>query len=255
MPSRAEAARIAHRQAALARVATQVADGGSEQDLVAVINQVIADFAGVDVSLIMRFETGDTAVLLAVSELAGDPAALGQRLVLREDIRAVRDSGRAPRFGADGWPLNGPVTGGAMRNELRWCVGVPIMLHGSVWGVSLLGSTRDEPFADDIEDGIAAFTQLVSTALSNAQANDELRERAREKTELLRVAEIAAGGAAPVEVFAAVVRSASAVLNGQPTTRIRFVDAKWPTCSRSVARESRPTESGWSSIPRASLRR
>jgi GAF domain-containing protein len=224
VPSRAEAARIAHRQAALARVATQVAGGGSEQDLVAVINQVIAEFAGVDVSLIMRFETGDTAVLLAVSELIGDPVGLGQRLVLDEDIRAVRDSGRALRFGANGWPLHGPLAGVAGREALRWCVGVPIMLHGSVWGVSLLGSTRDEPFADDIEDGIAAFTQLVSTALSNAQANDELRERAREKSELLRVAEIAAAGADPVEVFAAVVRSASAVLNGQPTTLIRFVD-------------------------------
>lgn len=224
VPSRAEAARIAHRQAALARVATQVAGGGSEHDLVAVLNQVIAEFAGVDVSLIMRFETGDTAVLLAVSELAGDPAVLGQRLVLPEDIRAVRDSGRALRFGANGWPLRGPAARGARRRDLRWCVGVPIMLHGSVWGVSLLGSTRDEPFADDIEDGIAAFTQLVSTALSNAQANDELRERAREKSELLRVAEIAAAGAGPVDVFAAVVHSASAVLDGQPTTLIRFVD-------------------------------
>ena len=107
VPSRAEAARIAHRQAALARVATQVAGGGSEQDLVAVINQVIAEFAGVDVSLILRFETGDTAVLLAVSEV-GDPAAVGQRLVLHEDIRAVRDSGRALRFGANGWPLRAP---------------------------------------------------------------------------------------------------------------------------------------------------
>ncbi|MET0965861.1 MAG: GAF domain-containing protein, partial [Nakamurella sp.] len=92
------------------------------------------------------------------------------------------------------------------------------------WGISLLGSTQGAPFADDIEHVIAAFTHLVSTALASAQANDELRERAREKTELLRVAEIAAAGGNPTEVFAEVVRSASALLHGQLTTLIRFVD-------------------------------
>jgi GAF domain-containing protein len=65
---------------------------------------------------------------------------------------------------------------------------------------------------------------LVSTALANAQANDELRERAREQSELLRVAEIAAAGAHPTEVFHAVVEAASTVLNGLPTTLMRFVD-------------------------------
>ena len=224
VPSRAEAARIAHRQAALGRVATQVAGGGSEQDLVTVINQVIAEFAGAGVSLMMRFETGDTAVVLAVSDGVDDIATTGEWLVLPDDIRAVRDSGHAMRFGANGWPLPGALAQLPPGQELRWCVGVPITLHGRIWGVSLLGSTRNEPFADDIEDGIAAFTQLVSTALANAQANDELRERAREQAELLEIAEIAAGGAEPPEVFAAVTRSASTLLQGLPTVLMRFVD-------------------------------
>jgi GAF domain-containing protein len=224
VPSRAEAARIANRQASLGRVATHVAGGGSEQDLVAVINQVIAEFAGVDVSLLLRFDADDTAVLLAASGLADDTAALSRRLALGDDLRAVRDGGRALRFGAHGWPLAGGLGGSAGDEDLQWCVGVPIKLHGRMWGVSVLGSTRDEPFADDIEEGIAAFTHLVSTALANAQANDELRERAREQSELLRVAEIAAAGAQPTEVFHAVVQSASTVLNGLPTTLMRFVD-------------------------------
>ena len=224
VPSRAEAARIAHRQAALGRVATHVAAGGSERDLVAVINQVIAEFAGVDVSVIMRFETGDTAVVLAVSGGVDNDNTIGESLVLQDDIRAVRDSGRALRFGASGWPL--PVPAAELPGELQWCIGVPITLHGRVWGVSVLGSAQNEPFADDIEEGIAAFTQLASTALANAQANDELRERAREQSELLHIAEIAAAGANPSEVFAAVVRSASTVLNGQLTTLMRFVNSE-----------------------------
>ncbi len=224
VPSRAEAARIAHRQAALGRVATQAAGGGSEHELVTVINQVIADFAGVDVSLMMRFENDGTATLLAASDFVDDTAALGRRLDLHDDIQAVRDSGRSLQFGPAAWPL-GTSLEGSSADQLRWCVGVPIQLHGTVWGVSLLASTQDEPFADDIE-GISAFTQLVSTAMSNAQANDALRERAREQAELLKVAEIAAGGADPTEVFAAVVRSASSVMNDLPITLMRFVDDK-----------------------------
>ncbi len=226
VPSRAEAARIAHRQAALGRVATQVAGGATERDLAAVINEVIAEFAGVDVSLMMRLEPDDTAVIFAVSGFVDGPVSIGERLVISDDIRAVRDSGRTLRFGAHGWPLQNLPIYSAPGEKLRWCVGVPIMLHGRVWGISLLGSSQDESFADDIEDGIVAFTQLASTALANAQATDELRERAREQTELLHVAEVAAAGADPMEVFAAVVRSASKVLNGQLTTLMRFVDSE-----------------------------
>ncbi len=234
VPSRAEAARIAHRHAALGRVATHVAGGGSERDLVALMNQVIAEFAGVDASLMMRFEGNDSAVLLAASGLVDEAAVLGRSFSLGEDILAVRDSGRALRFGANGWPLlqrveqqqdqpaqvGAPVVGG----RVQWCVGVPIILRGKVWGVSVLGSARSEPFADDTESGITAFTELATTALTNAQANDELRERAREQSELRQVAEIAAAAADPAEVFSAVARSASAVLGGAPTSLISFTD-------------------------------
>ena len=224
VPSRAEAARIAHRQAALGRVATQVAGGGSEHDLITVINQVIADFAGVDVSVIIRFETGDTAVVVAASGLVDEPSMVGRRFALEEGIRAVRDSGRTLRFSALDRPLREAVSESDGGKHVRWSAGIPITLRGNVWGLSLLGSARDEAFAD-IDEGIAAFTQLISTAVANAQANDELRERAREQSELLDVAQIAASGAGLPEVFTAITRSASAVLEDAPTTLIRYVDA------------------------------
>ena len=51
-----------------------------------------------------------------------------------------------------------------------------------------------EPFADDTVAGIAALTELASTAL----ANNELREQAHQQSELRKVAEIAAAGADPL---------------------------------------------------------
>ncbi len=269
VPSRAEAARIAHRQAALGRVAAHVAGGASERNLVATMNQATAELAGVDISLMMRFESDDTAVLLAASGVVDEPAILGRRFLVGEDILAVRDSGRALRFGPQGWPLQNldeqnldeqnpdeqnpdeqnpdgqnsdelnrderqraalqrdevQASGGSgVHGRVQWCVGVPIILRGKVWGVSVLASARAEPFADDTEAGITAFTELASTALTNAQANDELRERAREQSELRQVAEIAAAGADPADVFSAVTRSASALLGGHPASLIRFAD-------------------------------
>ena len=46
--------------------------------------QVIAELAGVDLCLMLRFETDDTAVLLAATGLADDLAPLTRRLALGE---------------------------------------------------------------------------------------------------------------------------------------------------------------------------
>ncbi len=226
VPSPAEAARIARWRPALTRVPTEVAGGAEERDLIAVINQVVAELSGIDVSLVMRFDSDDTALVLAVSGSVDEPTPIGERLVISDDIRAVRDSGRPLRFDASGWPLPGALTNSTRGTTVRWCIGVPIRLQGRVWGVNVLGSTQPEPFPAHIEDNIVAITQLASAALSNAQANDDLRERAREQSALLRIAEMAASGADPTEVFGAIVRSASSILNGQLTTLMRFVDSK-----------------------------
>ena len=131
--SSAETIRIAQRQVAFERVPTDVAGGAEERDLIAVVNQVIAELSGVDVSLVMKFEDDDTAAVLAVSGSVDEPAPIGERLIISGDIRAVRDSGRPLRFGAGGWPLSGALTNSTLGTTIRWCIGVPITLQGRVW--------------------------------------------------------------------------------------------------------------------------
>jgi signal transduction histidine kinase len=52
-------------------------------------------------------------------------------------------------------------------------VGVPISVEGQLWGVMLVGSNR-ESLPAGTEDRLAGFTELVATALANAEARDAL---------------------------------------------------------------------------------
>ena len=77
---------------------------------------------------------------------------------------------------------------------VRATVGVPITVEGGVWGVMLVSSTRREPLPADTEARLAGFTELVGTAVANAQARVELRGFAEEQAGLRRVATLVARG-------------------------------------------------------------
>jgi signal transduction histidine kinase len=57
---------------------------------------------------------------------------------------------------------------------VRATAGVPISVEGRVWGVMLVSSTRREPLPSETEARLAGFTELVATAIGNAEAQREL---------------------------------------------------------------------------------
>ena len=57
---------------------------------------------------------------------------------------------------------------------------MPISVEDRLWGVMSVASTREEPLAADIQGRLAAFTELIVTALVNAEAQAALNaSRAR----------------------------------------------------------------------------
>jgi GAF domain-containing protein len=70
---------------------------------------------------------------------------------------------------------------------LRAGVGAPIRVEGRLWGLISVASTRG-PLPADSEERLAAFTELVATAVANAHAREELRSFADEQAALRRVA-------------------------------------------------------------------
>jgi signal transduction histidine kinase len=62
----------------------------------------------------------------------------------------------------------------------RSAVGVPISVEDRLWGVMSVASTREEPLSADTKGRLAAFTELIVTALVNAEAQAALNaSRAR----------------------------------------------------------------------------
>src|SRR5262249_59317087 len=80
----------------------------------------------------------------------------------------------------------------ARSHGLRSAVGAPIVVEGRLWGLVIAGTTGDEPLPSDAEERLAGFTELVATAISNAQAQSDLKSLAEQHAALRRVATLVA---------------------------------------------------------------
>ena len=165
---------IVAEQAALRRVATLVARGVSHEELFAVVNQELARLVGADAAALLRFEPDQTITLLAGWTAAGAPVPEGEREPLTAALRRLRDTARPVRFGPADVPLTGPFITEIRRLGIRAAVAVPIQAGGRVWGVSVAASQSPEPFPPATETRMAAFAELVATAISNAESRAEL---------------------------------------------------------------------------------
>ena len=81
-------------------------------------------------------------------------------------------TGHAARM--DHGEITGPAADRAKEMGIGAAVGVPIVVHGRIWGAAVVGSSGDEPLPAETEADVEDFTDLVATAISNAQARSEL---------------------------------------------------------------------------------
>ena len=88
----------------------------------------------------------------------------------------------------------------------------PILVQGRVWGALVVAGHEAAPLPAGAQPRIAQFTELVATAIANAQARAELRRLVDEQAALRRVATLVARAAAPAEVFDAVIAEVARLL-------------------------------------------
>jgi signal transduction histidine kinase len=166
---------LANEQAALRRVATLVADGVPHEQVFAAVAEEISRLASANVVQMFRYEADGSAVRVAVWGDHSKELQIGARyapggynlgtMVLR--------SGRSGRID-DATTISGSVSSIARQLDIRSAVGSPIVVDGRLWGVVAASTTRPEPMVADAEQRIAGFTELVATAISNAQARTDL---------------------------------------------------------------------------------
>src|SRR5262249_55974418 len=100
----------------------------------------------------------------------------------------------------------------ARKYGIRTLVSYPIVVHGETWGALSVGSRIAAAFPPETETFLSRFSDLVATAIANAEAGVALRAAADEQGALRRVATLVAASAAPSDVFAAVTEEIARVL-------------------------------------------
>jgi signal transduction histidine kinase len=152
---------LADEQAALRRLATAVARGAPPLEIFRAVADEIAPLLGADDAAVARFESDDTATVVAGVGTFMRELDIGTRVVLDDflTITTVSRTGRSAR--AD------------RRVGNRSAVASPIVVEGRLWG-AIVASTRRKPLPDDTEERMANFSELVATVIANAESRAEL---------------------------------------------------------------------------------
>jgi signal transduction histidine kinase/uncharacterized protein YoaH (UPF0181 family) len=222
---RAEQGRLAEEQAALRRVATLVARGAPSSEVFEAVAHEVAQVLGLRNAAVSRYDDdGEAMTVLATYGDHPDNFGPGSRwpLVGQSMSAKVLHTGRPARI-EDYAGLEGPLAAETRRVGFDKVAGAPIMVGGRVWGV-ISTSSSDAPLPDRVEDGIAAFTELVATAIANSQARDELTRLAEEQAALRRVATLVAEGASPDVVFDAVCGEVAQLVPADAAALTRYED-------------------------------
>jgi signal transduction histidine kinase len=168
--SRAGLARLAEEQAALRRVATLVAGGMPPEGVFAAVTDEVRRLLRLDVAGLGRYESDNTMTVVAVWGTAADRIPIGQRQILGgNDISTlVFETGRPARID-DYAEASGPISDAVGKMGVRSAIGTPIIVEGRLWGMMSAASTHGQPLQPGTEARLVSFTELLATAISNAE--------------------------------------------------------------------------------------
>jgi signal transduction histidine kinase len=172
--SRASLARLAEEQTALRRVATLVAQGVPPMEIFSAVSDEVARLFGAQAG-VLRFEPdGSAVVFVGVSTTLDLP--VGTRWEFQPGMASaeVYRTGRSARVDAMDWSsASGSVAGAARRMGILSSVASPIVVEGRLWGAMNVAST-DELLPFGLEGRLGKFTELLATAIANAESRSEL---------------------------------------------------------------------------------
>jgi len=219
--SRAGLARLAQMQAALRRVATLVAQGAPPEDVFGAVVDEVGQLFPVDYAGMARYDPGGMATAVAAWGTTHFPIGTSRTLGGRNTATLVFETGRPVRI--DGYAdASGPMGDSARERGVRSSAAAPIIVEGRLWGTIGAGSTGERPLPPDTEAHLADFTEIVATAIANAESRARLARLVQEQAALRRVATLVARGTAPEEVFAAVIEEVGQLLPVQSSGMGRY---------------------------------
>jgi signal transduction histidine kinase len=219
--SREELMRLADEQAALRRVAMLVAEGAGPNRVFAAVAGEIAALFGVPIATMLRFDSDGLATLVATA--GHEIAAVGRRFQIKDSglMKTVLATGHSAQV-RDWTDVPGPGAELAREAGIQSSVGVPIVVDGALWGLVIVASREALTLGPEVEPRLAAFTELVATAIANSEAHEQLAQLADEQAALRRVATLVAEGASPPSVFDAVRQEVARMFNAPLSVLMRY---------------------------------
>jgi GAF domain-containing protein len=195
-PDQARLGQLAEEQAALRRVATLVARATPPEEVFAAVAGEVGQLFRVQMANLFRYERGRTATSVTTWGPAGKDFPVGRRWPLEgHNISTlVFETGRPARIDRYADSSSGPLSAAPRQSGIRSAVGTPVIVEGRLWGAIFVGSTLEQPLPPDTEARLASFTELVATAIANAESRAALVRLAEEQAALQRVATLVARG-------------------------------------------------------------
>jgi signal transduction histidine kinase len=224
-------ARLAEEQAssrrvetALRRVATLVARASPAEELFAAVAEEVGQLVGADFARLARYEPADALTFVAAWSRTGEHFPVGSQWALTGEDNIgvlVLRAGRPARVD-DFAGISGPLAADARERGVRSAAGAPIIVEGRIWGVIFAGSNLKQPLPRDTEARLVSVTELVATAIADAESRAGITRLGEEQAALRRVATLVARGAPAEEVFSAVTEEAGQLLQADQTTMSRY---------------------------------
>jgi signal transduction histidine kinase len=170
-----EVRRLAEEHAALRRVAMLAARALPASELLAAVAAETGRLVGADATRLLRYEADGTATTVGDRREPGVELPAGTRSTVDCDksaatvLRTGRPAWMCSGDGARGW-----IAARFREQGIRCAAGAPIVVEGRLWGVMVAAWKRDEALSADTRERLARFTELVATAIANADGRAQL---------------------------------------------------------------------------------
>jgi signal transduction histidine kinase len=152
-----------------------VARGAPPEEVFAAVVEEVGRLLPVDYAYMGRYGPDRTTTVVAAWGAACDHFPVGTRWILEGKTLStiVFDTRRPARVDSFA-DVSGPLAVGIRETGVRSGVGTPIIVEGHLWGVMGAGSTLEQPMPADTEARLASFTELLATAIANAESRAAL---------------------------------------------------------------------------------
>lgn len=175
--SRDELQLLLEEQAALRRVATLVARGGSPDEVFRAAAVEVGDLLGTDIAALVRYQPN---AMLTIVSYGGQSRAPGVRvpvgravpLELSSLAEVVLETGHTAHHDVE----SSPEGQAALMRELgaTSAIGAPVVVEGRLWGLLIAAWAEPDRAPANAEGRMAQFTGLLATAIANADSQAEL---------------------------------------------------------------------------------